>query len=85
LELALRRSWLGALLFSIVVSVIFAQVFSYTTEMGLWMGFTTFLTALLFFLGIIILASRRRQAERVSQFAEFRRVQAYDFKEEDDL
>jgi uncharacterized membrane protein YagU involved in acid resistance len=84
-ELALGKSWFGALLFSIVVSVIFTQVFSYTAEMGLWMGFATFLTALLFFFGIIILASRRRESERVNQFAELRRVQACDFKAEDDL
>jgi uncharacterized membrane protein YagU involved in acid resistance len=80
----LGKGWLGALLFSIVVSVIFTQILSYTAEMGLWMGFATFLMALLVFFGIIVFASRRRGTERVRQFAELRRVQAYDFKEEDD-
>ena len=53
--------------------------------MSLWMGFATFLIALLFFFGIIVLVSRRRETERVRQFAELRRVQTFDFKEEDDL
>jgi hypothetical protein len=82
---ALGKSWLGALLFSIFVSVIFAQILFYATEMGLWMGFATFLIALLFLFGIIILVSRRRGSERVRQYAELKRVQACDFKEEDDL
>jgi hypothetical protein len=79
------KSWLGALLFSIFVSAIFTQVLSYTAEMGLWMGFTTFLIALLIFFGIIILVSRRRGSERVRQYADLRRAQVYDFKEDDDL
>jgi uncharacterized membrane protein YagU involved in acid resistance len=74
---------LGALLFSILVSVIFTIVLSYTAEMGLWMGLTTFLMALLLFFGIIILATRRGETERVSQMAELRRMQAYDLKEDD--
>jgi uncharacterized membrane protein YagU involved in acid resistance len=81
----LGKSWLGALLFSIFVSVIFTQVLSYATEMGLWVGFATFLIALLFFFGIIILVSRRRGSERARQYAEFRRYQVCDFKEEEDL
>jgi uncharacterized membrane protein YagU involved in acid resistance len=81
----LGKSWIGALLFAIVVSVIFTQVLFYTAEMGLWMGFATFLTALLLFFGIIILVSRRRGSERVTQYAELRREQVDDFKEEDDL
>jgi uncharacterized membrane protein YagU involved in acid resistance len=81
----LGKSWLGALLFSIFVSVIFMEVLSYTAEMGLWMGFATFLIALLFFFAIITLVSRRRGSERVRQYAEFRRLQVCDFKEEDDL
>jgi uncharacterized membrane protein YagU involved in acid resistance len=85
LGLALGRGWLGGVLFSIVVSVIFMQVLSYTAEMSLWMGFAVFLIVLLSFFGIMILVSRRRETERVSQFAELRRVQTRDFKEEDDL
>jgi ABC-type multidrug transport system permease subunit len=69
----------------IVLSVIFTEVLFYTAEMGLWMGFATFLIALLFFFGIIILVSRRRVSERVGQYPELRREYAYDFKEEDDL
>jgi hypothetical protein len=53
--------------------------------MDLWMGFATFLIALLFLFGIIILVSRRRGSERIRQYAELKRVQACDFKEEDDL
>jgi uncharacterized membrane protein YagU involved in acid resistance len=85
LGLALGRGWLGGVLFSIVVSVIFMQVLSYTAEMSLWMSFAVFLIVLLSFFGIMILVSRRRETERVSQFAELRRVQTRDFKEEDDL
>jgi uncharacterized membrane protein YagU involved in acid resistance len=85
LGLALGRGWLGGLLFSIVVSVVFMQILSYTAEMSLWTGFATFLIVLLSFFGIMILVSRRRDTERVSQFAELRRVQTRDFKEEDDL
>ena len=77
------KSRLGALLFSILVSVIFTIVLSYTAEMELWMGLTTFLMAMLLLFGIIILATRRGETERVSQMAELRRMQAYDFKEDD--
>ena len=79
------KSWIGALLFAIVVSVIFTQVLFYTAEMDLWMGFATFLITLLVFFGIIILVSRRRVSERVRQYAELSREQVYDFKEKDDL
>jgi membrane protein implicated in regulation of membrane protease activity len=80
----LGKSWLGALLFSLFVSAIFSQVFSLTIELGFWIGIAIFLVALLLFLWIIIRVSRRRGAEQVSQSAEFRRIQAYDFKDEDD-
>jgi membrane protein implicated in regulation of membrane protease activity len=80
----LGKSWLGALLFLIFVGVIFAQVLSYAAEMDLWMGFATFLIALVLFFGIIILVSRRRGSERVRQYAELRRMQVCDFKEEDE-
>jgi len=82
---ALSKSWIGALLFAIVVSVIFTQVSFYTAEMDLWMGFVTFLIALLLFFGVIILVSRRRGSERVRHYTEVRRGQTYEFKEEDDL
>jgi uncharacterized membrane protein YagU involved in acid resistance len=81
----LGKSWIGALLFSIVVSIIFTEVLFYTAEMGLWMGLATFLIALLLFFGIIILVSRGRVSEHVRQYDELGREQVYEFKEEDDL
>jgi len=81
----LGKGWFGALLFSIVVSTIFAEVFSYTSGMDLWIGFTTFLAALLLTFGIIVCLSRRRDIERVGEVSELRRLLASDLKEGEEL
>lgn len=81
----LGKSWLGALLFSIAVSVIFAQVFSYTVGMDVWLGFATFVVVLLVFYGFIVLHGRRRKTEQFDQLSELRRLRAYDLKDEEDF
>jgi hypothetical protein len=70
-----------------VVSFIFAQVFSSVVGMGLWMGFAIFVAVLLFFLGIMTHASREHdtESERVRRLTEFRSLQSPEFNEEDDL
>jgi len=80
----LGKGWLGALLFSIVVSMIFGLVFSYTAEMGIWIGLATFLATFLIFLGFIVLINRGRETQRVNELTELRRAQAYELKEEED-
>jgi membrane protein implicated in regulation of membrane protease activity len=83
----LGKGWLGALIFSIVVSLIFAEIFSAMVEMSFWIGFAIFLVFLLCFLGIIIRATGRRdtETERVRQLAQFRSLQVSDLKDEDDF
>ena len=78
------KGWFSALLFSIVVSIIFAEVFSYTSGMGLWIGFTTFLAVLLLTFGIIVRLSRRRDIERVGELSKLRQLLAMDLKETED-
>jgi len=72
-------------LFSLVVSVIFSQVFSYTIGMGVWIGFAAFLAFLLLFFGFIVLHGRKHKTESVDQVLELRRLQAYDRKEYEDM
>ena len=87
LGLELGKGWFGALVFSIIVSLIFSEIFSVMAEMSFWVGFVIFLVFLLCFMGIIIRVTRRgdSETERVRQLAQFRSLQAYDLKEEDDF
>jgi membrane protein implicated in regulation of membrane protease activity len=81
----LGKSWFKALLFSIVVSTIFSEVFSFASGMDLWIGFVTFLSLLLLTIGIITCFGRRRDTERVGEVSELRRLLAADLKEGDEL
>ena len=87
LGLELGKGWLGALVFSIIVSLIFSEIFSAMVEMSFWTGFAIFLMFLLCFMGIIIRVTLRgdSETERVRQLAQFRSLQAYDLKDEDDF
>ena len=87
LGLELGKGWLGALVFSIIVSLIFSEIFSAMVAMSFWAGFAIFLMFLLCFMGIVIRATRRGDSEneRVRQLAQFRSLQAYDHRDEDDI
>jgi len=77
------KSWLGGLIFSIVVSTIFGQIFSFTIGLGPWIGFVTFLACFFLFLWITMRASHKRRFGAVSESAELKQLQAYDLEDED--
>ena len=83
----MSKGWFGALVFSIAVSIIFSEIFSAMVGMGFWVGFAVFLVLLLCFMGVVIRAGRRGQTETemVRQLGQFRSLQAYDHKDEEDF
>jgi positive regulator of sigma E activity len=83
----LGKNWLGALLFSLVVSVIFSEVFSSLVALSSWTGFTLFLGILVGFLGMIMYVGRARdnENERIRQLAAFKSLQAGDAAQDDEV
>ena len=77
--------WVRALLLSIVVSIIFAQIFSSLVGMEFWIGFAIFLMALLAFMGVVVYSGRGRDAEneRIRQLAAFRSLQEADLRDDE--
>jgi len=78
------KSWIGGLIFSIVVSTIFGQIFSFTIGLGPWIGFAMFLACFFLFLWITMRSGHKRRYGVVSESAELKQLQAYDLKDEED-
>jgi 4-hydroxybenzoate polyprenyltransferase len=83
----LGNSWLGTLLFSLVVSAIFSEVFSSLVGLGSWTGFILFLAVLASFLGMNMYVGRARddENERIRQLARFKGLQAGDAPRDDEV
>ena len=81
----LGKGWLSALVFSFVVSLIFSEIFSAMAEMSFWIGVAIFLALLLCFMGIIIRRRGESETERVRQLAQFKSLEANDYKHDDDF
>ena len=83
-RVALGRSWIGALLFSLVVSVIFSELFASLVGLAFWVAFSLFFLVIVAFLGMIVHSGRGRDSEdeRIRQLAAFKSLQAEDLKDE---
>jgi len=80
----LGRSWIGALLFSLVVSIVFSEIFASLVGLAFWVGVSLFFLVIVAFLGLILHSGRSHDSEdeRIRQLAAFKSLQAEDLKDE---